>query len=78
MAEKPKIAPVDSNRIKDIAEAVYRDRLGERDVARMIADDEDNGEKLRGRAQSYASLVIPFCKALGVEVPRLPLVPSDG
>lgn len=71
MAERPKADPVDKERIKDIAEAVYRDRLGERDVARMIAEDKDNGEKLRGRAQSYAPLVIPFCKALGVEVPRL-------
>lgn len=68
--QKPKIAPVDDDRIKDIAEAVYRARLGERDVARMIADDKDNGEKLRSRAQSYAPLVIPFCKALGVEIPR--------
>lgn len=71
MAEKPKIALLDGERIKDIAEAVYRDRLGERDVARMIAEDKDNGEKLRGRAQSYAPLVVPFCKALGVEIPRL-------
>lgn len=77
MADKPKIAPIDSNRIKDIAEAVYRDRLGERDIARMIADDKDNGEKLRGRAKIYEPLVVPFCKALGVEVPRLPLEPRS-
>ena len=71
MEKKPKIPPLDTNRIKDIAEAVYRDRLGERDAARMIADDQDNGEKLRGRAQFYVPLVEPFCKALGVPVPRL-------
>jgi hypothetical protein len=27
------------DRVLDIAEAVYRDRLGARDVQRMIADD---------------------------------------
>lgn len=68
--EKPKIPPLDTERLRDIAEAVYRDRMGERDVAKMIADDKDNGEKLRGRAKIYEPLVVPFCKALGVEVPR--------
>jgi hypothetical protein len=72
MDKKPKIAPLDSERIKDVAEAVYRDRLGERDVARMIAEDKDGGAKLRGRAQCYGPLVVPFCRALGVEVPRIP------
>lgn len=48
----------------DIAEAVYRDRLGPRDTARMIADDNDHGEKLRNRAKCYLPLVIPFAKAL--------------
>lgn len=69
--KKPKIPPLDNARIRDIAEAVYRDRLGDHDVARMIADDKDNGEKLRGRAKIYEPLVVPFCKALGVEVPRV-------
>jgi hypothetical protein len=77
MAEKQKIAPLDSKRIRDIAEAVYRDRLGERDVTRMIADDKDDGQKLRGRAACYEPLVLSFCRALGVEEPRLPMPLAD-
>ena len=57
----------------DIAEAVYRDRLGPRDTARMIADDNDHGEKLRNRAKCYLPLVIPFAKALGVDLAGAPL-----
>jgi hypothetical protein len=65
-----KTEPVDAERVRDIAEAVYRDRLGERDVARMIAQDGDGGRKLRARSGCYVQLVAPFCRALGVDVPR--------
>lgn len=67
----PPVAPVDHERIKDIAEAVYRDRLGERDTARMIADDKDQGQKLRARAGIYVPLVAPFARAFGIEIPRV-------
>jgi len=71
MPNQSKAPPLDATRIRDIAEAVYRDRLGPRDTARMIAEDGDNGEKLRARAACYGPLVVPFCRALGVEVPRV-------
>lgn len=70
--KKPKIPPLDNAHIRDIAEAVYRDRRGDSDVAKMIADDKDSGEKLRDRAAIYEPLVVPFCRALGVDVPRMP------
>ncbi len=63
--------PMDKSRVLDIAEAVYRDRLGERDTARMIQDDRDSGQKLRQRAKAYVPLVAPFCRALGVTIPRV-------
>ncbi len=37
----------------------------------MIAEDKDQGQKLRGRAQCYVPLVEPFCKALGVPRSRI-------
>ena len=69
--KKPLIKPVDPERVKDVAEAVYRDRLGECDAAAMVAKDKDQGQKLRARAQAYAPLVAPFARALGVELPRV-------
>ena len=56
-----------SKEIRDISEAVYRIRL-EQDckgnVERMIAKDEDNGEKLRNRAASYDALTRAYLKVL--------------
>ena len=42
--------------IRDISELVYRQQLGEEDVARMIEKDKDEGQKLRSRSASYDSL----------------------
>ena len=43
--------------ITDISEAVYRIRLGgPKEAADMIAKDEDQGQKLRGRAKFYDSM----------------------
>lgn len=56
--------------IRDLSEKVYRLRL-EQDssgnVARMIAKDEDGGEKLRSRAASYDPLTRAYLKVLGIE-----------
>lgn len=56
--------------IRDISEAVYRARL-EQDcpgnIERMIAKDEDTGEKLRNRAGSYDALTRVYLKTLGFE-----------
>lgn len=55
--------------VRDISEQVYRIRL-ELDclgnVDRMIAKDEDNGQKLRGRAKSHDALTRAYLKVLEV------------
>jgi len=50
--------------IRDISERVYRARLGDDDVRRMIEKDRDEGQKLRGRAGSYDSLTRVYLAAL--------------
>lgn len=60
----------DPEYIRDISERVYRMRL-EQDcdgnVERMIAKDEDQGQKLRNRAASYDPLTRAYLKTLGFE-----------
>lgn len=60
----------DPEYIRDISEKVYRVRL-EQDchgnVERMIAKDEDGGEKLRNRAGAYDPLTRAYLKVLGFE-----------
>lgn len=51
--------------VEDLAEAVYRERLGETDAAAMVAKDRDGGVKLRSRAQAYAPIVRATLDALG-------------
>lgn len=43
----------DDKTVRDLSEMIYRDQLGKDDVKRMIAKDEDQGEKLRARAGFY-------------------------
>lgn len=56
--------------IREVSEMVYRIRL-EQDCAgnveRMIAKDEDGGEKLRNRAGAYDPLTRAYLQALGIE-----------
>jgi hypothetical protein len=40
-----------------LAERVYREKLGPKDVAAMLAQDGDGGAKLHRRAQGYAPIV---------------------
>lgn len=53
-----------ADRVRDISERVYRDRLGESDVASMIAKDGDGGLKLRERAVSYDALSRCYLRAI--------------
>lgn len=60
--------------IRDVSERVYRARLEQScpgDVARMVAKDEDSGEKLRGRAGFYDGLTRVYLATLGI-APRKP------
>lgn len=68
---KKRPSPIDTEWAKDIAEAVYRDRLGPGEAEKMITGDKDQGQKLRARAQCYAPLVAAFARALGVEPRRM-------
>ena len=69
MPREPK-PTFDPSYIRDLSEQVYRVRLEqdcEGNAARMIAKDEDNGEKLRNRAAAYDSLTRAYLKVLGIE-----------
>ena len=60
--------------VRNLSEAVYCAML-EQDcagnVARMIAKDEDGGEKLRNRAGYYDRLTRAYLKVLGFEPPAV-------
>jgi hypothetical protein len=62
-----KILPAEQ--VRDISEAVYRLRLnqesGDGADERMIAEDGDNGAKLRNRAAAYDSLTRAYLKVMG-------------
>jgi hypothetical protein len=70
----------DAEQIRDISEAVYRLRLeqpsggGTGSVGRMIANDKDDGQKLRGRAAAYDQVTRLYLELLGfkpgkIEIP---------
>lgn len=67
MTDREKPPTFSPDYIRDLSEKVYRDRLGVAQVASMIRDDKDSGEKLRGRAASYDPLTRCFLKAIGIE-----------
>lgn len=58
----------DPEYVRDISEAVYKDRLrttsGKNDVEKMIEKDGDNGEKLRRRAEIYDPIVRSVLRAV--------------
>ncbi len=67
MTEKkpiPRAPTYDAALIADLAEAVYRIKLGPKDAASMVEKDKDDGTKLRRRAQAYASVVRATLDAL--------------
>jgi len=54
--------------IRDLSEKVYRIRLEQEcagNVDRMLAKDEDGGEKLRNRAGQYDPLTRVYLEVLG-------------
>lgn len=53
----------DADAVRDLSEAVYRDRLGETDAAAMVEKDGDSGQKLRERASSYDQLSRAYLRA---------------
>jgi hypothetical protein len=61
------VVKYDPKMVRDISEAVYRMRLGDDDTQRMLAKDNDGGEKLRGRAKSYDSLTRCYLEVLEVQ-----------
>jgi hypothetical protein len=69
-AQKERKPTFDPSHIRDLSEQVYRLRL-EQDcpgnVEKMIAKDEDSGEKLRNRAAAYDPLTRAYLKVLGIE-----------
>lgn len=60
----------DAEHIRDLSEKVYRSLLEadcDGNVERMIAKDEDEGQKLRNRAGFYDRLTRTYLKVLGIE-----------
>lgn len=69
-AARQKAPTFDPTYIRDLSEQVFRIRLEqdcEGNVARMIAKDEDTGQKLRNRASAYDPLTRAYLKILGFE-----------
>jgi hypothetical protein len=53
----PKPMAYDDALLARLCERVYRARLGRKDAERMIAEDGDDGKKLRRRSMAYAPIV---------------------
>jgi hypothetical protein len=67
MAREPK-PTFDPCYVRDLSEQVYRIRLEQEcagNVERMIAKDEDDGQKLRNRAGQYDPLTRAYLDVLG-------------
>lgn len=79
-AAREKRPTFDPEWIRDVSEAVYRLRL-EQDapgnIDRMIEKDEDQGERLRGRAAAYDPLTRAYLKVLGFEPAKASEVSDD-
>jgi hypothetical protein len=75
MTERVRKPTFDPVYIRDLSEKAYRACLvrdnGVGSPERMIADDKDNGEKLRNRAGAYDSLTRVYLKVLGFEPPAV-------
>lgn len=74
-------APVTPETIRDVSEAVYRLKIGKHIVKAMLAadaevDPNDNGARLRRRAEGYDRTTRDYLEVLGYQVPqRTPLPP---
>jgi hypothetical protein len=55
--------------VRNISEKVYRARLGDDDVRRMIENDDDGGAKLRARAGFYDPLTRVYVEVLTAATP---------
>jgi|LakMenEpi03Aug12_release.lakeMendotaPanAssembly.Ray.scaffolds.fasta_scaffold1733284_2 hypothetical protein len=60
----PRAPRYDDAMIEDLAIAVYRQELGEKDAMSMLAKDNDGGTKFRRRAQAYAPIIRSTLDAL--------------
>ena len=69
MTKPPRVPEFDPEFVRDVSEAVYRDRLGD-DLAGMLEKDGDGGKKLRARAASYDSLTRCYLRAIKAGVTR--------
>ncbi len=59
----------DDTTVRDLSEHVYRQRLGDDDLATMLEKDADDGTKLRARAGAYDQLSRCYLRAFS-ETPR--------
>jgi hypothetical protein len=64
MADKKAETEFEPEYVRNISEAVYRERLGESDTASMIEKDKDGGKKLRGRSASYDGMTRSYLRAI--------------
>jgi len=63
-AKKPGVDPALAKRVRDISEAVYRERLGQDGLEKMLRKDADDGAKLRERAGAYDALTRCYMRAM--------------
>ena len=68
MARAPEENPVDTDAIRDISVAVYKQTLGA-DTPRLLAEP-GGSEKLRRNAGAYDKITRCYLNALGIPLPR--------
>lgn len=61
---KGRVAEFDPVMVRDISEAVYRERLGADSVTNMLEKDGDGGAKLRERSASYDGLTRAYLRVI--------------
>ena len=66
MAAPPRVQEFDPEYVRDISEAVYRERLGSDDLAKLLAE-KDGEKRLRSRATAYDSLTRSYLRAIKVK-----------
>ena len=64
--------PRDNEAITDISVEVYKMALGPAGVKSMLAQDNDDGVKLRNRAKVRNPTTVMYLRVLGLPIPRLP------
>lgn len=70
---RPAGPPRDHDRIRDVSEHVYRQKIGQRAIANHIRElgEVDGNAKIRSLAASYDGTTVCYMRAFGIEIPTV-------